>query len=160
MAKNWRNNHRVQPFLRVKHECIPVILLLPPFPEISKPGVGITASLEKGFFFWCSVQNDKSLLWKRKMNTHLITCFFELGCTLLGTAHSTPRSTGSYLASLGRNSNQCSVISALHRHFFLEVQWKAWGAELVHQAEAINPQQVLKDVLRKSENVYTQVQFS
>lgn len=51
MAKNWRNNHRVQPFLRVQHECIPVILLLPPFPEISKPGVGITASLEKGFFF-------------------------------------------------------------------------------------------------------------
>lgn len=51
VAKNWGNNHRVQPFLSVQHGHSPVILHLPPFQEISRPGIGITASLEMTFSY-------------------------------------------------------------------------------------------------------------
>lgn len=79
-------------------------------------------------FFSCSVQNYKSLLWKRKINTHLITRFFELSYTPSGTAHNTQSSISSFLVSLHRNGNQSCAINTLSLLvlLFLSAVQKIW----------------------------------
>lgn len=64
-------------------------------------------------FFSCSAQNCESSLWKWKINTHLITCFFELSYTSSGTVHNTQSTSSSFLVPLPRNGNGSGVINTL-----------------------------------------------